>query len=124
MITHLKFMSIPVFDQDRALKFYTEKLGFKVATDQEMGPGRRWIELRLGKAESRLPSANSCGDVGDLWPSKRNDHDPFGAISATRQATINCGGRVLEARLHVDAAQTNRHSCAVATALSGDVDGD
>ena len=50
MITHLKFMSIPVADQDRALKFYTEKLGFKVATDQEMGPGRRWIELRLGKA--------------------------------------------------------------------------
>lgn len=54
MITHLKFMSIPVSDQDRALKFYTEKLGFKVATDQEMGPGRRWIELRLGKAETRL----------------------------------------------------------------------
>lgn len=54
MITHLKFMSIPVQDQDRALKFYTEKLGFKVATNQEMGPGRRWIELRIGKAESRI----------------------------------------------------------------------
>lgn len=39
MITHVKFISIPVADQDRALKFYTEKLGFKVATDQEMGPG-------------------------------------------------------------------------------------
>src|SRR5579862_7360639 len=54
MITHLKFMSIPVADQERALKFYTEKLGFKVATDQEMGPGRRWIELRIGKAETRI----------------------------------------------------------------------
>src|ERR1700743_1557015 len=54
MITHLKFMSIPVGDQDRALKFYTDKLGFKAATDQEMGPGRRWIELRLGKAQTRL----------------------------------------------------------------------
>jgi len=43
MITHLKFMSIPVRDQERALKFYTEKLGFRVATDQAMGPGRRWI---------------------------------------------------------------------------------
>jgi len=54
MITHLKFMSIPVADQERAKKFYTEKLGFKIATDQEMGPGRRWIELRIGKAETRV----------------------------------------------------------------------
>ena len=54
MITHLKFMSIPVLDQARALKFYTEKLGFKVATDQPMGPGKRWIELRIGKAETRV----------------------------------------------------------------------
>ena len=55
MITHLKFMSIPVGDTARALKFYTEKLGFKIATDQEMGPGgQRWIELRIGKAETRF----------------------------------------------------------------------
>jgi len=54
MITHLKFMSIPVLDQARALKFYTEKLGFKVATDQLMGAGKRWIELRIGKAETRV----------------------------------------------------------------------
>ena len=55
MITQLKFISIPVKDQKRALKFYTEKLGVKIATDQEMGPGgQRWIELRIGKAETRF----------------------------------------------------------------------
>ena len=54
MITHLKFMSIPVQDQERALKFYTEKFGFRIATDQPMGPGERWIELRIGKAETRM----------------------------------------------------------------------
>lgn len=54
MITQVKFISIPVKDQQRALKFYTEKLGFRIATDQEMGPGRRWIELRIGKAETRF----------------------------------------------------------------------
>jgi len=55
VITHLKFVGIPVSDQDRALAFYTEKLGFEVATDQPMGPGgQRWIELRIGLAPTRL----------------------------------------------------------------------
>ena len=38
MITHVKFVGIPVRDQQRALEFYTEKLGFAIATDQPMGP--------------------------------------------------------------------------------------
>lgn len=54
MITHLKFAGIPVTDQDRALAFYTDKLGFKVVTDQPMGPGQRWIELRVAASESRV----------------------------------------------------------------------
>ncbi|HEY2069475.1 MAG TPA: VOC family protein [Rhizomicrobium sp.] len=66
MITHLKFMSIPVADQDRALKFYTEKLGFKVATDQPMGPGKRWIELRIGKAETRVVLFTMDGEEGRI----------------------------------------------------------
>ncbi len=44
MIKQLKFVSIPTRDQDAALAFWTEKMGFRVATDQPMGPGRRWIE--------------------------------------------------------------------------------
>ncbi len=47
MIRGIKIVSIPVSNQDAALKFYTEKLGFKVATDQAMGPGQRWIELLI-----------------------------------------------------------------------------
>jgi predicted enzyme related to lactoylglutathione lyase len=47
MIKAMKFASIPVKDQQRALEFYTRKLGFQVTTDQAMGPGQRWIELGL-----------------------------------------------------------------------------
>ena len=47
MIKSVKFISIPVADQQRALEFYTRKLGFQVTTDQPMGPGQRWIELGL-----------------------------------------------------------------------------
>lgn len=54
MITQLKFVNIPVRDQDRALAFYTEKLGFEVATDQPFDDTQRWIELRIGRAETRV----------------------------------------------------------------------
>ena len=66
MITHVKFVSIPVADQERALKFYTEKLGFKVATDQAMGPGKRWIELRIGTAQTRFVLFTMDGEEGRI----------------------------------------------------------
>ncbi|HEX6323129.1 MAG TPA: VOC family protein [Vicinamibacterales bacterium] len=54
MITAIKFVSVPVHDQDRALAFYTEKLGFTVATDQPFGQQQRWIELKVGRADTHL----------------------------------------------------------------------
>lgn len=54
MITHVKFVSIPCQDQNRALDFYTEKLGFTILTDQPFSPEQRWIELRIPKAETRV----------------------------------------------------------------------
>ena len=38
-------MSVPVADQERARRFYTEVLGFAEREDAELGEGRRWIEL-------------------------------------------------------------------------------
>jgi len=52
MIRRVKFVGIPVRDQDRALAFYRDRLGFKIHTDQPMGPGKRWIELRIPGAET------------------------------------------------------------------------
>jgi catechol 2,3-dioxygenase-like lactoylglutathione lyase family enzyme len=54
MITHVKFVSVPTRAQDRALAFYTEKLGCKVVTDQPFDDKQRWIELRIGTSETRL----------------------------------------------------------------------
>src|SRR5579862_3470997 len=54
MIKGIKFTSIPVRDQDVSLKFFTEKLGFKVATDQPFDGKQRWIELLIPGAETRL----------------------------------------------------------------------
>jgi catechol 2,3-dioxygenase-like lactoylglutathione lyase family enzyme len=54
MIRGVKIVSIPVSNQDVSLKFYTEKLGFKVATDQAFGPGMRWIELLIPGSDVNL----------------------------------------------------------------------
>ena len=47
MIKGVKFVSIPVRDQDAALEFYTKQLGFKILTDQPFNDEQRWIELQI-----------------------------------------------------------------------------
>jgi predicted enzyme related to lactoylglutathione lyase len=52
MVRKIKFASIPVRDQDRALEFYVGTLGFALLTDQPMGPGQRWVEVRAPRGET------------------------------------------------------------------------
>jgi predicted enzyme related to lactoylglutathione lyase len=54
LITQLKFVGIPTAKQDRAVRFYTEKLGFAVATDQPFDDKQRWVELRIGNSPTRV----------------------------------------------------------------------
>lgn len=54
MIKGVKFISVPVTDQDRALSFYTEKLGFRVMTDQPFDGKQRWIELSIPGADTAV----------------------------------------------------------------------
>lgn len=43
-ITHASFITLPVTDQDRALRFYRDVLGFEVTADLQMPPGR-WVQV-------------------------------------------------------------------------------
>jgi catechol 2,3-dioxygenase-like lactoylglutathione lyase family enzyme len=54
VIRGVKFVSIPVTDQDRALAFYTEVLGFRLVTDQPFNDKQRWLELGIPGAETRV----------------------------------------------------------------------
>ena len=54
MIKAVKFVSIPVRDQDQALEFYTGKLGLKVITDSPFDGKQRWIELGIPRADTKL----------------------------------------------------------------------
>src|SRR5690242_402784 len=54
MIKRIKFVGVPVKDQDRALEFWTKRIGLQIATDQPMGDGQRWIELKIPGAQTGL----------------------------------------------------------------------
>ena len=47
MITKMSHVLIWVKNQQDALEFYRDKLGFEVDTDAEMGPGLRWLTMRI-----------------------------------------------------------------------------
>jgi lactoylglutathione lyase len=47
-ITGIRTVSIPVDDQDAALRFYSDTLGFTVLRDNPTPNGGRWIELAPG----------------------------------------------------------------------------
>jgi lactoylglutathione lyase len=47
-ITGIRTVSIPVDDQDSALRFYRDTLGFTVLRDNPTPNGGRWIELAPG----------------------------------------------------------------------------
>ncbi len=44
-IHDLRTVGVPVHDQDRALAFYLEVLGFEKRLDVTFGPAGRWIEV-------------------------------------------------------------------------------
>jgi catechol 2,3-dioxygenase-like lactoylglutathione lyase family enzyme len=53
-IRHVGTVMVPVSDQDRALEFYTDKLGFETRTDTPYGEGDRWIEVAPPGAETTV----------------------------------------------------------------------
>jgi catechol 2,3-dioxygenase-like lactoylglutathione lyase family enzyme len=55
MTTKIQSVSVPVADQDQALKFYTEVLGCELRTDFEVWPGARFVEV--------VPPGSSVGIV-------------------------------------------------------------
>ena len=53
-ISQLGRVVVPVSDQDAAIAFYTEKLGFTVSADVPYGEGDRWVEVSPPKGGAAI----------------------------------------------------------------------
>jgi catechol 2,3-dioxygenase-like lactoylglutathione lyase family enzyme len=90
MIRGIKFACVPTRDQDRALKFYTEKLGFRVMTDQPFG-AQRWIELGIPGAESQVVLFTPPGQedrIGGFQPLTFWTDDVFATAEALKSKGV------------------------------------
>jgi len=92
MLRGVDIVTIPVRDQDAALKFYTEKLGFKVATNQYFGEGKqRWIELLIPGAETKLALFTPEGyenRIGGFQPVTFRCDDVFATAKAMKEKGV------------------------------------
>ena len=74
---------IPVSDQDAAIAFYTEKLGFTVTSDIPFGEGDRWVEvtppgggaaIALSKAQGEYQPGRETG-IALMSSDPKADHE-------------------------------------------------
>jgi predicted enzyme related to lactoylglutathione lyase len=91
-ITHASFVTLPVTDQDRALCFYRDVLGFEVTADLQMPPGR-W--LQVAPKGARTVFTLSGPGMGDFEPGSAR-----GIMLVTTDVDADCA-RLAEAGTEV-----------------------
>jgi catechol 2,3-dioxygenase-like lactoylglutathione lyase family enzyme len=66
-LTTIGRVLIPVANQDNAIKFYTEVLGFSVTADMPFGQGDRWVEVTPPGGGGAIAL---CPPQGDYQPGR------------------------------------------------------
>jgi catechol 2,3-dioxygenase-like lactoylglutathione lyase family enzyme len=61
-ITNVGRVMVPVSDQDAAIAFYTERLGFSLAADVPFGDGERWVEVAPPSGAAAIALVPSRGE--------------------------------------------------------------
>jgi catechol 2,3-dioxygenase-like lactoylglutathione lyase family enzyme len=56
-VSKIATVVVPTSDQDAAIAFYVEKLGFEKRIDEPFGNGYRWVELAPADAETTVALA-------------------------------------------------------------------
>jgi catechol 2,3-dioxygenase-like lactoylglutathione lyase family enzyme len=92
-ITHASFVTLPVSDQDRALRFYVDVLGFEVVADLDLPQGR-WLQVAPKGAQTVFTLAGP--GLGGFEPGSAR-----GIMLVTTDVDADCA-RLTEAGIAVD----------------------
>jgi catechol 2,3-dioxygenase-like lactoylglutathione lyase family enzyme len=57
----IALVTVLVADYDEAIAFYTQKLGFNLIEDTDLGAGKRWVIVTPGEASAGLLLARAVG---------------------------------------------------------------
>jgi predicted enzyme related to lactoylglutathione lyase len=92
-ITDIRTITIDVSDQDRALAFFTDTLGFEKRLDAPMSPTSRWIEVAPPGASTSiaLNATQDAQDVGTDTGIRFTAADASAAHTPTPAAGVEVG---------------------------------
>jgi catechol 2,3-dioxygenase-like lactoylglutathione lyase family enzyme len=62
-VTAVGTVIVPVSDQDRAVEFFTEKLGFEKRSDTGYGDGQRWVDVAPPGASTTVAVVPPMGET-------------------------------------------------------------
>ena len=93
-ISKLGTVVVPVSDQDRAIEFYVETLGFEKRTDVPFGNGYRWVEVAPADAVTTIaivppPPSKPTGNVETGIGLQTDDIDADHADLKTRGVNVD-----------------------------------
>lgn len=90
-LTHVGRVLVPVADQDAAIAFYTDKLGFTLVADMPFGDGERWVEVAPpgGGATLALVPGTAHYPTGRMTGVALGSSDPRGDHAALRGSGVD-----------------------------------
>jgi predicted enzyme related to lactoylglutathione lyase len=96
-ITEVGAVMVPVTDQEKALEFYTEKLGFEKRSDTAYGEGSRWVEVAPAGAETviALVPPREGDPVGVELPFGFNSADVEADHAALKQKGVDVDAEIM-----------------------------
>jgi catechol 2,3-dioxygenase-like lactoylglutathione lyase family enzyme len=98
LITHLRLVSIPVSDVDRAKRFYVDVLGFEERFDGPFGDGMRWVELAPPSSQATIALVTWFDQMkpGSVTGLVLDTPDAHAAYDALKERDVEFTGEVRE----------------------------
>ena len=97
-ISKIGTVVVPVSDQERAIAFYVDTLGFEKRTDAPFGNGYRWVEVAPAGADTTIaivppppgqPTGNAETGIALNTPDVDADHADLKALGVDVDAEVS-----------------------------------